>query len=155
MFKKMKKIFFLLSISAFLFPVISFAQQGGGTGNLPTGTPSNAGGSFYGITYECAPKTVNGTGTTIYGECDFDDLVAAVLYLVNWATGFAIAFCVVVIAYAGAELMISGDNSSARSKAKGRLYKVLVGLVIILIAWLIVRLITSALGVNTGITNLA
>ncbi len=154
MFKKMKKIFFLLSIPLFIFPVISLAQSGSGTTvNPPTGTQSNAGGSFYGITYECAPKTVN--GTTIYGECDFDDLVAAVLYLVNWATGFAIAFCVFVIAYAGWELMISGDNSSARSKAKSRLYKVLVGLVIILIAWLIVRLITSALGVNTGITNLA
>lgn len=97
-----------------------------------------------GVTYEC------GDGPTA-GNCTFDDLVAATQKFINYASLFAIAFSVVVIAYVGAEYMIYSDNPGKRATASKRLFSVLKGTVFILAAWLIVTLITKALvpGINT------
>jgi hypothetical protein len=103
-----------------------------------------------GITTVCT----NGPGGTSNGECTFGDLWAAVQNVVNWATGFALSFSVVVIAWAGYNYLISGDNPSKRRDANRMLTKVVTGIVLMLAAWLIVKLITTALGVDTGISNL-
>ncbi len=140
-------------------PVLVLAQ--GGVVTVSTGA---AKGSIFGITYECAPKVALDTagnpikdkdGNTImkYGECTFEDLVEAVKYVVNWASAFAISFSVVVIVYAGANYMMSGDNPGKRKQANQMLQKVAIGIALIVAAWVIVKLITSALGVS-GISTL-
>ena len=82
------------------------------------------------------------------GECTFTDLIEAVKRIVNWGTIFAISFSVIVIAYAGALYLISGENAGRRKEANTMLLKVAKGLAFIILAWLIVTLITSGLLVN-------
>src|ERR1700733_2576153 len=98
---KIKKIFAglasLFLISLFCAPV--FAQT---TQTVP------ANGLGTGITYEC------GSGTTA-GDCTFADFVAATQNVVVFLRNLALMFSVVVIAYAGAKYMISGDSAKAKS----------------------------------------
>lgn len=88
------------------------------------------------------------------GECDFNDLIMAVTSVVNWATIFAIQFSVIVIAYAGFKYMISGDKPAERSAANAMMLKVVKGMALILLAWVIVRLILSALQVDPNIPQI-
>lgn len=120
-------IVFLLAIT--LFPNYGYSQ-------INESNDSKTGKT--GITYEC------GDGITA-GNCSFDDLVAAVKKALDFGIKFALSFSVVVIAYAGYRYMISGDNPGERKKANEMLWKVALGIVYILAAWLIVTLITNAL----------
>lgn len=99
-----------------------------------------------GITYVCPTRVVN--GVTVSGECTFNDLVLAVQRVVNWGTVFALQFSVIVLAYAGFKYMISGDNPSERKEANRLLTNVVKGIALIIGAWLMVRLIITALGVT-------
>ncbi len=78
------------------------------------------------------------------GECTFTDLINAVRRVTNEGTKFALGFSVIVIAWAGFKFMMAGESASERSKAAGMLLKVVQGIVIIIIAWVLVRLITTA-----------
>ena len=94
-----------------------------------------------GITYEC------GDGVTA-GNCNFDDVISATKKIVDWGRNFALFFSVIVLAYAGFNFMISSDVPKARAEAKTMLWKVVLGIVFILVAWLIVNLILTSLGVD-------
>lgn len=118
-----------LMIPAFAYSLESLPQDGRGTG----------------ITYEC--KDAKG----VIGNCDFQDLLAAVKKVVNFAVGFTLFFSVVVIAFAGFKYMTSGDNASKRTEANKMLLSVAKGIVFILAAWLIVSLILRALQVDSPI----
>ncbi len=103
-----------------------------------------------GITYECVqigagPKDANGKATDVYGNCNFENLVAATKKVTDWGAKFALSFSVVVIAVVGGRYMFYADNASERTKTHEMLWKVLIGIAFILAAWLIVTLITKAL----------
>ncbi len=131
-------IFFLLLLS----PLFSFAQNNAPVTSAPP-VPTDTG-----ITYEC-PPVLDRNGVTVYGECRFEHLLAAVQKVLTWGRNFALMFSVIVIAWAGFNLMISGDNPSKRNDAKKMLGKVALGIVYILAAWLIVTLLLNALGASS------
>ena len=83
------------------------------------------------------------------GECRFEDLVIAARNVVNFGTQFALAFSVVVLAYAGFKYMTSEGNPGKISAATHMLTNVCIGIFFVLTAWLIVTLILNALGVNS------
>ena len=144
------KIISLVTVFVLLcMPIFSEAEERGTTGNTPP-PPDYV---DTGITYDCA----NERRDTKYGECTFEDVVKATKSLVNYAIKFALFFSVIVIAVAGGRYMMSGDNASERAKANKMLLSVVKGTVIVIAAWLIVNLITTALlrpGVITfGITK--
>ena len=130
-------IFLFISV---LTPTVILAQVQSGTQvDYTKVNPSTATDAKQtGITYEC------GNGVTA-GDCTFSDLVAATIKVTNFGAIFALSFSVVVIAYAGVKFMISGDFPAERTKAKSMLWKVVIGIIVILAAWLIVTLITNAL----------
>ena len=111
-----KTIISLALISLFIFPIFIHAQATR-------------------LTYECNPP----------GDCEFSDVIAAIQNLVSWGVTFALAFSVVVLVFAGYKYMISGDNPGERKEANKMLWKVVVGIVLVLAAWLIVNLITDVL----------
>lgn len=133
-----------LLLIIFCLPSFSYAQ--------PVNQPGVSQTSDTGITYECPPVDKN--GVLVYGECDFNDLVEGTKKIVNFGTGFALMFSVVVIAWAGFNYMISGDNASKRSDANKMLLKVLYGIGYILAAWLIVTLILNGLGVVNSVPRI-
>jgi len=107
-----------------------------------------------GITYECGDNPLPGqSGTPTAGNCDFYDLIAATNKVVKFGTTLAVSLSVVVLAWAGFNYMISGDNPGKRTEANKMLKKVLIGIAVMLSAYLIVDLITKAL-LNSSATNL-
>jgi hypothetical protein len=88
-----------------------------------------------GIVYECNPP----------GDCTYGDLIAAVKRAIDWMIIFTLEFSVVIIAYAGFNYMISGDNPGKRAEANKMLTKVAIGIFLVLAAWLIVTLIANTL----------
>ncbi|KND52084.1 MAG: hypothetical protein AB198_00720 [Parcubacteria bacterium C7867-003] len=96
-----------------------------------------------GITYECS--SVNATGQTVYGDCQYVDLLKAVKKVINWMIIFTLQFSVVVIAWAGFNFMTSGDSASKRTEAKEMLRKVALGIFWVLAAWVVVNLIANTL----------
>ncbi len=131
-FRKISAV--LVSLLLFFIPIFTYSAPTLDTTAKKTG-----------ITYECQ-KTVN--GQVLPGECDFNDVIAATQRVVKFGVTFALGFSVIVIAYAGFNYMISGDNPGKRKDANSMLFKVAIGIIFILIAWLIVTLILNALEVN-------
>ena len=128
--------------TAFLF-CLPISVEAQGVVNNPSGGSTQY-SKQTGITYDCSLETGSRPG-----ECTFQDLIIATRRVINWGTLFALAFSVVVIAVAGGRYMISGDNAGERTKANNMLLSVVKGIAFILTAWLIVTLITNALGVNS------
>lgn len=125
MLKIIKKYFFwapLLSVLLFSVPVTTFSA-----------VIQNS------FTYECVDS--NG----VYGNCTFDDLIAATVNFIDKITILVLELTVFIIAYAGFQYMTSGGNVSQRDKATKMLLSVVKGIAIILCAWLIVTLIANTL----------
>jgi|GEM_PF-5127655 len=116
----------------------------------PVGPNPSSGNT--GITYECPPQTVN--GVTVYGNCSFQDFINEVRHLIDFAVvDIVLPLTVVVIAIAGGKYMYYSDNANKRKEANEMLLKVVVGIAIIMAAWLIVHLITDAL-LKSGYSNI-
>ncbi len=109
--QKLKKVLIqLLAISLFVLPLFVFAQPIN-PGTLSPATEE----SGTGITYSCVQAGAGLGGTDLYGNCNFNNLIAAVSKFFKVAIPMALAFSVVIIAYAGFLYMTSGDNASKRS----------------------------------------
>lgn len=130
----LKFVFSFFLFLLLLLPTIGFSQ----------GTNASKINTDIGITYEC------GDGDDA-GNCTFGDLVAATKKVVDFGVKFTLFFSVIVIVIAGYNLMISGDNPGKRKEARDMLWKVAKGIAYILLAWLIVSLILSALKVDSPI----
>ena len=129
----------IFSLVFFALTSVSFAQSGG-TGNQPPAGSSGIDSGYTGIIPSC-----EGTG------CGWDDIIKTIDYLVDFGMGIALVFSSVVIAFAGWKYMSSGDNPGKRKEANTMLQKVVIGIVLVMGAWVIVNLIFTALGVDDSI----
>ncbi len=93
------------------------------------------------IVYQCESGGV-------YGNCTWQDLIAATRNAINYITMLTFGVLVVVIAYIGFELLTSEGDPRKRGEAKERAIKVLIGMIFIICAWAIVNLIATGLGVT-------
>lgn len=80
-----------------------------------------------------------------YFDCTFADFVQLIKNGITDLVLFSTLIAVAVFVYAGFILLTSGGNVSKYEQAKGMLWKVVIGYLWILAAWLIVYTITSAL----------
>lgn len=78
-------------------------------------------------------------------KCGFAELVELVRVLIHDMVLLSTLLAVGVFVYAGYILLTSGGDPGAMKKAKGILWKVVIGYMWILAAWLIVYAITSTL----------
>lgn len=94
------------------------------------------------------------TGTRTYfeldpsDECNFDDFMHLINNIINFILfGLAIPIAGIMFAYAGFTLITAGgDNSGARTKAKGIFFSAAVGLTLAFVAYIIVKFILKTLG---------
>jgi hypothetical protein len=88
-------------------------------------------------------------------DCDFDGLLATINNVMNFLILYiAFPIVAVVVAWAGVLLLTSGGNTSAKDKAKGMISNVIIGLIIALLAWGIIKLILVTLGYNGPLLNI-
>lgn len=83
--------------------------------------------------------------------CDFYDLLAMVDKVIDFLIkDLAMPLAAISFAYAGFLYLTSGANPSQRDQAKSIFWKVFVGLIIALAAWLIVKTVMMGLGYDTA-----
>jgi len=79
--------------------------------------------------------------------CDFNDLLTLVSKLFNYFVLLAAPLAAAIIVYGGIVMVTSGTNESKRTEAKGIIGNAVLGLIIVLAAWLVVRTIMVGLKV--------
>jgi hypothetical protein len=92
----------------------------------------------------------DGTITTSTSQCDWNALMTLVNNIINFILyGMAIPVAAIMFAYAGFLLVTAGgEAASARTKAKSIFTNAVIGLILAVACWLIVKLILSILGWN-------
>jgi Type IV secretion system pilin len=78
-------------------------------------------------------------------DCSMCNIVDLTNGLIQWLIGFLFVLFAIIIAYAGFGLVTSGGNSHAMDEAKGRFTNAIIGLIIVLAAWLVVDTIMRGL----------
>jgi hypothetical protein len=100
-----------------------------------------------GIIPDCNRGEINKTTGQFANPCDFEDVVLLINNIITFLL-FTIATPLValILCYVGWLLITSGGSSEKSTKAKTIFTNVVIGYVIGLAAWLIVKWITTALG---------
>lgn len=119
---KMSIIVFITTILFNLVPLISYAQGG--------------------------IVTCDGTSRTI--DCGTCELIAMGNNVINFIIRFMLVFIAIIFAYAGYRLVMSRGSTSEYEAAKRMLSNIIIGLIILLIAWLAVDTIMKLLLRNDG-----
>lgn len=77
--------------------------------------------------------------------CGFGGVLAIIQNLVNFVIAIAIIFATIIIAWAGGLYMVSATNPESRSTANKMLINAIVGIIIVLSAWLVVDFVMKTL----------
>jgi hypothetical protein len=77
--------------------------------------------------------------------CGFGGILQLVQNLINAGVSLGVVAMIFVIAYAGASFMLNPTNPETRTKARSMLINVVVGMVVLLSAWLVVDFIMKTL----------
>lgn len=87
-------------------------------------------------------------------SCGSCDVVAMANKIVKWLIGVLFVIFAIMIAAGGFGLVTSGGNQTAKEAAKGRITNALIGIVLVLAAWLLVdTLMRALLAGGTGQIN--
>ncbi len=102
-----------------------------------------ASATFFGpiVPPECNCEQVDGIATAPSYGC----VLAVVQNLINFGVTLGVIAATLALVYAGFTWMMSGGNPEARSKGRGMLLNVFIGLFILLTAWLLVDFIMKQL----------
>ena len=90
----------------------------------------------------------DGDGET--NPCTFNSFFVLIQTVANYLVKIAAIIATIVIVIAGIWLATTGGNESRRKQAEDMLWKAVIGLIIVLAAWLIVTAIVFALTPETG-----
>ena len=147
-----KKIFLTSAFILFLFPLFTLAQtnlnrvvMSAGSGEQVSFQDDISNWSradFVGPSHPRGLVRCNGP------ECGFNDFMEMIMRVTTYLIGFAIATVSITIAYAGFIYMTAGGDSGKISKAHEMFKKAAVGFIIVLSAFLIVRLIITTTGAD-------
>lgn len=86
--------------------------------------------------------------------CDFNMLIKLVQNIINFLVYMAAPVAAVAFAWAGVLYLTAAGDETKIGKAHAIFTDVLIGLGIVLSAWLIVKLIVTGLGVKSGLSPL-
>lgn len=84
--------------------------------------------------------------------CGFADIIQLIQNVIEYIFILILPISAIVFAYAGYKLLSSRGNSTQLTAAKTAITKVITGIVVIMLAWLIVKTILVALGASEGFT---
>ncbi len=84
--------------------------------------------------------------------CGFGDFVSLIQRIIEYIFVLILPIAAIVFAYAGYLFMTSAGDSNKRTAAKNAMTKLVIGIVVVMLAWLIVRLVLKTLGVSSGFT---
>ncbi len=126
----------VFSLGLFIAPISAFAQP-----------------SFTGQLVPCGEPCATPDGRDGIRECTTCDLVALTQRIINFLIFAAVVIAVLLFVYAGFLMVSAGGNEGQLSTAKGIFWSVLIGIIIVLAAWLIVNVIMQVLYREPGTTD--
>lgn len=92
-------------------------------------------------------KKVSATASSVPNPCDFEDAMQLINNIIKFLLFyFATPLAGLALAYAGGSIILSGGSSEKITKAKKIIKNVIIGYIIALAAWLIVKTIFTTLG---------
>ena len=130
--KKTKQILiFLLVFLLLAMPVVSFAQL----------KMVDSHGNSINYLVPCDNSAAN--------PCGFNQLMTLINNVINFVLyGMVIPIAAILFTFAGFEMVTSGGSTEKRGMAKKVFTNVVIGLVIAMACWLIVKLLLTILGYN-------
>ncbi|MCA9361577.1 hypothetical protein KC845_03410, partial [Candidatus Kaiserbacteria bacterium] len=78
-------------------------------------------------------------------DCTICSLITLLNKVIDWIVAISSLLIILVLAYAGFGLVVSGGNQSAYEKAKGYFMNAIIGLIIILAAWTLIDTLMKVL----------
>lgn len=84
--------------------------------------------------------------------CGFADFVSLIQRIIEYIFVLILPIAAIVFAYAGFLFITSGGDPNKRKAAKNAMTKLVIGIVVVMLAWLIVKLVLKTLGVTDGFT---
>lgn len=138
-------------------------QTSGSTGSGSSTGGSSTGGLFNttqldimdrGLVPDCGYdirtlSNENGAGRM----CGLTDAIVLIQRVIEYVFILILPIAAVVFAFVGYLFITSGGNPDKRSKARKAMLSLVIGIVIIMAAWLLVKTILLSLGVDTGIAE--
>lgn len=82
--------------------------------------------------------------------CGFNDFISLIQRIIEYIFVLVLPIAAIVFAYAGFLYMTSGEDSNKRTAAKNAMTNLIIGIAVIMLAWIIVRLVLKSLGVADG-----
>lgn len=122
----------VLPLTTFAAPIVPCGDQ-----SYPAGTIING-------------KNVSGQ---VSNPCQFNDFIIGINNVINFLLMITGSIAALVFAYAGFLVLTAGSNEGQVTKAKEMSWSVVKGFALMISAWLLVKLVLTALGV-TGAFNL-
>lgn len=104
--------------------------------------PAPAQAAFYGpivpAACKCDKQTVEGTNVQVTTAPDYGCVLQVIQNVLNVVVTLATLVMVFYIVIAGLQFIMSGSGGEALSKAKTRITNVVIGIVVVLVAWLLI-----------------
>jgi len=116
-------------------PALAAAQ------NCPGGTSSQSGGVGKGLS-DLGQQSQDITCANI-NLANRSGVAAVVAKLIDWALYISGAIAVIYVIYGGYRYLMSGGNEETATKARQTVYNALIGLIIIILAYVIVNAVTN------------
>ncbi len=102
--------------------------------------------SFAAIVPPCVTEPLNASSTGGSGlGCGFSDLVGMFNNFINWFLGISAVLATITCVYAAVKILSHPSNPGERTKALAMFGKALAGIAIVLLAWLVMKTVITAL----------
>jgi len=150
----MKKLFISVTFALLILtPGISYAEVI--TVPVADGTCNNGASNAFWPLVQCGERCSVDGGQTFRQEpvCEFNDFVSTIGRITNFLIVIGVSASAIVFAWAGFLYLSAGGSPEQIKRATGIFTKVMIGFVIMLSAWLIVKFIQDTL-VNPEIKNI-
>lgn len=108
-------------------------------------------GDFGKTTHRFFAQTITGADCYCCGNCGFDDIVGIFINAADYLFGILGALALLFFIYGGLVWLTSGGSAGQIDKGKKILLGAVIGMLLALGAWLIVRFLITALGVTTSV----
>ena len=105
---------------------------------------------FFALAQGIGPIVPQNCGKEGQPSCNFSHLIQLANTLITFLIRISSFLAAIAFTYVGWLYVTSGGDSGKKSEAKGILMKVVIGFVLVLGAWLIVKLILTSLGYGGG-----
>jgi hypothetical protein len=128
-----------------LFTIYLLALAGLAQPMLVTAQPQNPASTTQSvILVECTGTPLNPNDPNSEKECNYRDVFRQINKAINFIFLAAVPILIIVLTYSGIQILLARGNMSKLSDAKKRFQKIVIGMLVVMFAYLVVYAIAKA-----------